>query len=92
MCISSNVYSKKNYKLDLLDLTYSKTPEEMAAATAKVMTAEFWLNARGIELKTEYGYYRNTWDILKDFGEYLIKNDKTAINFMEAIDESKLAE
>ena len=91
MGISSNAYSNENYKLDLLDLAYHKTPEEVAKETAKVVAAEMWLEARGIDLKTEYGYYRNTWDILKDFGEYLVKNDKITVNLMEVIDESKLA-
>ena len=35
-----------------------------------------------------YGYYRNTYHILKDFGEYLSKNNKytlPAVNLLGAI-------
>ena len=92
MCISSNVYTKKSYKLDLDSLTYSKSFEEEMEERAIVATAEAWLEARGIKVKTDlYGYYRNTWDILKDFGEWLSKNNKhCVVNLVEGIDESKL--
>jgi hypothetical protein len=77
MCISSNTntYIERNYKLDLTKLEYSKTPEEEREEQLMVATAEGYLESLGIKVKTEYGYYRNTWDILKDFGEYLTKNN-----------------
>ena len=96
MCISSNEYSKKNYKIDLkaladLELIYNKSAEEETKEKQLAFTAELWLESHGILVKTDYGYYRNTFDILKDFGEYLVKNDKIAINLLEAADESRLA-
>lgn len=76
MCISSNTYTERNYKIDFTKLEYSKTPEEEREEQLMVATAEDYLESLGIKIKTEYGYYRNTWDILKDFGEYLSKNNK----------------
>ena len=76
MCISSNEYKKRNYNLDLTKLAYSKTHEEVREEQLMIATAECYLESLGIKVKTEYGYYRNTWDILKDFGEYLSKNNK----------------
>ena len=76
MCISSNTYTERNYKIDFTKLEYSKTPEEEREEQLMVATAEGYLESLGIKIKTEYGYYRNTWDILKDFGEYLSKNNK----------------
>lgn len=76
MCISSNKYSERNYKIDFTKLEYSKTPEEEREEQLMAATAESYLESLGIKVKTEYGYYRNTWDILKDFGEYLSKNNK----------------
>ena len=76
MCISSNTYTERNYKFDFTKLEYSKTPEQEREEQLMVATAEGYLENLGIKIKTEYGYYRNTWDILKDFGEYLSKNNK----------------
>lgn len=74
MCISNNAY--KNYKLDLDSLAYSKSFEEEMEEQKIVATAEAWFNARGIKVKTkQYGYYRNIWDVLKDFGKWLSEND-----------------
>lgn len=75
MCISSNTYPERNYKFDFTKLEYSKTPEEEQKEKELVATAEFWLEGKGIEVKTNYGYYRNTYDILKDLGDYLSKNN-----------------
>ena len=76
MCISSNTYTERNYKIDLTELEYSKTPEQEREEQLMVATAESYLESLGIKVKLEYGYYRNTCDILKDFGEYLSKNNK----------------
>jgi hypothetical protein len=75
MCISSNAYTERNYKFDFTKLEYSKTPEEEQKEKELVAAAEYWLECKGIEIKTNYGYYRNTYDILKDLGSYLIKNN-----------------
>ena len=75
MCISSNTYIERNYKLDLTELAYSKTPEEEREEQLMVATAEGYLESLGIKVKIDYGYYRNTYDILKDLGEYLAKNN-----------------
>ena len=76
MCISSNVYSKKSYKLNLGELVYSKTFEEEMEEKRKVAIAEGYLEGLGVKVKTDmYDYYRNTYDILLDLGEYLSKKD-----------------
>ena len=79
MCISSNTYPKRNYKFDFTKLEYSKTPEEEQKEKEFVVAAECWLEGKGIEIKTNYGYYRNTYDILKDLGNYLINNNLATI-------------
>jgi hypothetical protein len=61
---------------DNLKLEYTKTYEQEREEQLMVATAESYLESLGIKVKIEYGYYRNTWDILKDFGEYLSKNNK----------------
>jgi hypothetical protein len=76
MCISSNKYTGRNMRIDLTKLEYSKTPEEEREEQLMIATAEGYLESLGIKTKTEYGYYRYTWDILKDFGEWLSKNNK----------------
>lgn len=58
------------------ELVYNKTPEEEFEEQQKVSLAECYLEGCGIEVKTKYGYYRNTYDILLDFGKYLSKNKK----------------
>lgn len=60
---------------DDLKLEYTKTYEEEQEEQSRVATAEYYLKRFGVETKTDYGYYRNTYDILKDLGEYLIEND-----------------
>lgn len=73
MCISSNVYTKKSYKLDLV---YNKTFEEEMEEKQKVDIAESYLEGLGVKVKTDmYDYYRNTYDILLDLGEYLSKKN-----------------
>lgn len=60
---------------DDLKLEYTKTYEEEQEEQSRVATAEYYLKRFGVETKTDYGYYRNTYDILKDLGEYLIENN-----------------
>ena len=76
MCISSNTYSERNYKIDFTKLEYNKTPEQEREEQLMIATAEEYLESLGIKVKTKYGYYRNTSDIFKDFGEWLSKNNK----------------
>ncbi len=92
MCISSNTYTEKNYKIDFTKLEYSKTPEEEREEQLMVATAESYLESLGIKVKLEYGYYRNTWDILKDFGEYLSKNNKYTLPAANLIGAIKVEE
>jgi 5-enolpyruvylshikimate-3-phosphate synthase len=54
-------------------LEYTKTCKEEQEEQSMVATAEYYLRRFGVETKTDYGYYRNTYDILKDLGEYLIE-------------------
>lgn len=63
----------------LLDtLTYSKTIEEEFQEMQMVSLGENYLESLGIKVKTDmYGYYRHTYDILKDLGEYLHKKNNT---------------
>lgn len=75
MCISSNTY-ERNYKINLTELVYSKSLEREREEQNMIATAESYLESLGIKVKTEYGYYRLTSDILKDFGEWLSKNNK----------------
>lgn len=75
MCISSNTYTERNYKFDFTKLEYSKTPEEEREEQLMVATAEDYLESLGIKIKTDYGYYRDTYSILKDLGKYLIENN-----------------
>ena len=57
------------------ELSSSKTPEDRYEEERKVSIAENYLEGLGIKVKTDmYGYYRDTYDILKDLGEYLSKN------------------
>lgn len=66
----------KNNTNSLLDcsLTYSITPEEEFEEQRKVSLAENYLESLGIKVRTDmYGYYRHTYDILFDLGEYLDK-------------------
>lgn len=60
--ISSNVYPAKEYKLDL---TYEEEMEEKR----KLELAINFLEGFGIEVVSEYGHYRNIYNVLKDLGE-----------------------
>lgn len=76
MCISSNVYSKKSYKLNLDELAYNKTFEEEMEEKRKIELAISHLEGLGVEVVSEYGHYRNIYNVLKDLGECLDKNNK----------------
>lgn len=56
-------------------LTYSETADNEIDRQRKVLSAVNYLESLGIKVRTEYGYYRNTYDILRDLGEYLSKNN-----------------
>ncbi len=89
MCISSNVYNKKNYKLDLCELAYNKTYEEEMEEQRKVQLAIDYFEAIGIEVKIEYGGYRHIYNVLRDFGEYL--NSQDEVKKSSLIDHALLA-
>jgi hypothetical protein len=73
-------------------LEYNKTYEEEREKQLMVATAEGYLESLGIKVKTKYGYYKNTWDILKDFGEYLSKNNKYTLPAANLIGAIKVEE
>jgi len=86
-CEFANVYGHCNVtactkinrnNMQFLDtsISYNKTFEEELEEKRKVAIAEGYLEGLGVKIKTDmYGYYRNTWDILLDLGEYLSKNN-----------------
>ena len=74
MSISSNTY--RNYKIDFTKLEYTKTPEQEREEQLMAATARCYLESLGIKVSTEYGHYRDTYDIMKDFGKWLSENNK----------------
>lgn len=60
---------------DDIKLEYTKPYEEEQEEQLIVSTAEYYLKRFGVETKTDYGYYRDTYSILKDLGKYLIENN-----------------
>ena len=92
MCISSNTYTERNYKIDFTTLEYSKTTEQEREEQLMAATAEGYLESLGIKIKTEYNYYRNTYDILKDFGKWLSENNKYTLPADYLIGAIKLEE
>lgn len=46
-----------------------KSFEETMAEEYNVQKVISYLENHGIQVKTQYGYYRSTYDILKDIGE-----------------------
>ena len=68
--ISSLACPAKEYKLDLV---YNKTYEEEMEEKRKLELAINYLEGFGIEVVSEYGHYRNIYNVLKDLGEYLDK-------------------
>ena len=70
--ISNNEYKDRKLNLNLTELAYNKTFEEEMEEKRKVSIAEGYLEGLGVKVRTDmYGYYRNTYDILLDLGEYL---------------------
>lgn len=76
MSISSNIYPVKSYKLNLDELVYNKTFEEEMEEKRKIELAISHLEGLGVEVVSEYGFYRNIYNVLKDLGECLDKNNK----------------
>lgn len=76
MCISSNEYKDRKLNLNLDDLVYNKTYEEEMEEKRKIDLAISHLEGFGVEVKTEYGYYRNIYNVLKDLGECLAKTQE----------------
>lgn len=76
MFIKAKEVSESDSLLDN-SLSYSKTPEEEFEEQRKVLLAETYLESLGIKVRTDmYGYYRHTYNILLDLGNYLSKNNK----------------
>lgn len=73
MDISSNVIYQKSYKLD--DLVYNKTFEEEMEEKRKLDLAINHLEWLGVKVVSEYGFYRNIYNVLKDLGECLDKKN-----------------
>ena len=76
MSISSNKYSDRSFKLNLGDLVYNKTFEEEMEEKRKMELAINHLEVLGVKVVSEYGYYRNIYNVLKDLGECLDKDSK----------------
>ena len=47
--------------------------EKTIAEEVNVQKVTDFLEKHGIKVKTEYGYYRNTFDVLKDVAEVFFK-------------------
>ena len=75
MSISGNKYLDQRFKLNLGDLAYSKTFEEEMEEEQKIALAISHLERLGVEVVSEYGFYRNIYNVLKDLGECLDKNN-----------------
>ena len=74
--ISTNTYTDRNYKLDLGALVYNKTFEEEMEEQRKINLAISHLEGLGVEVVSEYGFYRNIYNVLKDLGECLDNKQK----------------
>lgn len=68
--LNNDVVEKIKY---LNSLCYNKTPEEELEEKRKLNLAVTFLENFNIKVKSEYGFYRNIYDILKDLGERLDK-------------------
>lgn len=47
-----------------------KSFEEELAETTNIQKVVDFLEQHGIQIKTKYGYYRDTYDVLKDISEH----------------------
>lgn len=66
-CGWNNVHSIDN-DIESLTATPKSFKEEMTEEY-NVQKVVDYLEGHGIQVKTEYGYYRPTYDVLKDIGE-----------------------
>ena len=48
----------------------AKSYEEELLEESNVQKVVDFLEEHGIQIKTKYGYYRDTYDVLKDIGEH----------------------
>lgn len=76
MSISSNKYVERDLELNLGDLVYNKTFEEEMEEKRKLDLAINHLEGLGVEVVSKYGFYRNIYNVLKDLGECLDRNNK----------------
>ena len=74
-----NVEKLSNLLCGTGSLVYSKTFEEEMDEKKNVSLAESYLRSLGIVVKTDYGYYQNTYDILNDLGDYLSENNTNKV-------------
>lgn len=58
------------------DLSYNKTFEEEMEEKRKLDLAINHLEGLGVEVVSEYGFYRNIYNVLKDLGECLDKKQE----------------
>ena len=48
----------------------TRPAEEVLAEEANIQKVVDFLETHGIKVKTDYGYYRDTYDVLKDISEH----------------------
>lgn len=51
--------------------TKTKSYEEVLAEETNIQKVVDFLERLGIQVKTEFGYYRDTYDVLKDISEIM---------------------
>ena len=78
--------------IDFTELKYSKTPEQEKEEQLMAATARCYLESLGIQVSTKYGYYRDTYDIMRDFGKWLSENNKYTLPADYLISAIKLEE
>lgn len=72
--LANDIAEEEMYLTPTLDsLCYNKTPEEELEEKRKLNLAVTFLENFNIKVKSEYGFYRNIYNILKDLGERLDK-------------------
>ena len=55
---------------DIGELSTHKSLAEVLAEESGIKKVVDFLEKQGIKIRTDYGYYRNTYDILKDISEH----------------------